>query len=333
MNHIDSLIERPKAAFHPGEWFVAPFPIINIADSNSINQGAHMSERRLSFVQLDVFTNRPLEGNQLAVFTDARGLTDREMQMLAKEMNLSETTFILPREKSTEETQGVQVRIFTVSEELPFAGHPTLGTAWCLQQKSGSAEIVLDLKAGKVPVRFERRGPLLFGEMRQAVPIFGAFHQREDVAKVLGLPVSELNGDLPIQAVSTGMQFIIVPFRSLETLQKLKISWPQMEPYLRRQTQPTFFYFVCPVTPTTLRARMVFYNGEDPATGSAAGCCSAWAVHHGVLASDAQGVIEQGVEMGRPSEIYIRATKQGESVTNVRVGGHVVHVVDGVVTM
>src|SRR6516162_617193 len=174
-----------------------------------------MSERSFSFVQLDVFTRVPLEGNQLAVFTDARGLTDREMQMLAKEMNLSETTFILPREKSIEENEGVQVRIFTVSEELPFAGHPTLGTAWCLQQKSGRDEVVLELKVGKVPVRFEKRETLLFGEMRQAEPVFGAFHQRDDVAEVLGLPASELNGDLPIQAVSTGMQFIIVPFRSL----------------------------------------------------------------------------------------------------------------------
>ena len=292
-----------------------------------------MSERRFSFVQLDVFTHRPLEGNQLAVFTDARGLTDREMQMLAKEMNLSETTFILPREKSIEENEGVQVRIFTVSEELPFAGHPTLGTAWCLQQKSGSDEVVLDLKVGKVPVRFEKRETLLFGEMRQAEPVFGAFHQRDDVAEVLGLPASELNGDLPIQAVSTGMQFIIVPFRSLETLQKLTVAWAQKEPYLRRQAKPSFFYFVCPVTPTSLHARMIFYNGEDPATGSAAGCCTAWAVHHGVLASDSQGLIEQGIEMGRPSAIYIRATKQGEGVTNVRVGGYVVHVVDGVVTM
>lgn len=292
-----------------------------------------MSERRFSFVQLDVFTHRPLEGNQLAVFTDARGLTDREMQMLAKEMNLSETTFILPREKSIEENEGVQVRIFTVSEELPFAGHPTLGTAWCLQQKSGSEEVVLDLKVGKVPVRFEKRETLLFGEMRQAEPVFGAFHQRDDVAEVFGLPASELNGDLPIQAVSTGMQFIIVPFRSLKTLQELTVTWAQMEPYLRRQAKPSFFYFVCPVTATSLHARMIFYNGEDPATGSAAGCCTAWAVHHGVLASDSQGLIEQGIEMGRPSAIYIRATKQGKGVTNVRVGGHVVHVVDGVVTM
>src|SRR5271157_2451828 len=108
-----------------------------------------MSSRKFRFVQLDVFTSRPLEGNQLAVFSDSRGLSDEEMQQLARETNLSETTFILPREQSVEQREGHKVRIFTVSEELPFAGHPTLGTAWYLRQQSRSDEILLDLKVGK----------------------------------------------------------------------------------------------------------------------------------------------------------------------------------------
>ena len=127
-----------------------------------------MSKREFSFVQLDVFTSRPLEGNQLAVFTDARGLSDEEMQKLARETNLCETTFILPRDAETERTQGRKVRIFTVFEELPFAGHPTLGTAWYLKQHTDDDEIVLDLKVGKIPVRFKQRDGLQFGEMRQA---------------------------------------------------------------------------------------------------------------------------------------------------------------------
>src|SRR5664279_2667584 len=114
-----------------------------------------MAKRTFDFVHLDVFTDRPLEGNQLAVIPDARGLSDGEMQKLARETNLSETTFILPRDKAVEQREGFKVRIFTVNEELPFAGHPTLGTAWYLRQHSSSDEIVLDLKVGKIPVRFE----------------------------------------------------------------------------------------------------------------------------------------------------------------------------------
>jgi len=295
-----------------------------------------MPNRTFAFVQLDVFTDRPLEGNQLAVFTDARGLSDDEMQSLARETNLSETTFILPRDKAVEQREGFKVRIFTVNEELPFAGHPTLGTAWYLRQHSPAREIVLDLKVGKVPVRFEHRENKFFGEMQQVDPKFGASYSHAEVAKVLAVPVSELDESLPIQSVSTGMWFIIVPFRSLATLQRLNVSWSQMAGYLRGLGENSFFYFVCreTVNPNaTLHARMIFYNGEDPATGSAAGCCTAWAVRNGVLASGQQGLIEQGMETRRPSSIYIRADRQSDTVTNVRVGGHVVQIIDGKVTM
>jgi trans-2,3-dihydro-3-hydroxyanthranilate isomerase len=295
-----------------------------------------MAKRTFDFVQLDVFTNRPLEGNQLAVFTDARGLSDDEMQKLARETNLCETTFILPREKAVEQAEGVKVRIFTVNEELPFAGHPTLGTAWSLYQQSPSEEIVLDLRVGKVPVRFEHREGLLFGEMKQVDPEFGPAHSHAEVAAVIGVPVSELDEGLPIQSVSTGMWFTIVPFRSLATLQKLTVNWSQMASYLQRMGGNSFFYFVSreTVSPSaTLHARMIFYNGEDPATGSAAGCCTAWSVRNGVLASGQQGLIEQGMETRRPSSIYIRADRNGDAITNVRVGGHVVQIIDGKVTM
>jgi trans-2,3-dihydro-3-hydroxyanthranilate isomerase len=295
-----------------------------------------MPKREFSFVQLDVFTSRPLEGNQLAVFTDARGLTDEEMQKLARETNLCETTFILPRDLETEKAEGHKVRIFTVFEELPFAGHPTLGTAWYLRQHASDDEIVLDLKVGKIPVRFEQRDGLQFGEMRQANPQFGRTHSHAEVAKVLGVETSDLDENVPIQTVSTGMAFTIVPFRSLATLQQLSIGWSQMAPYLATIGSPAFFYFVCRETvdpKATLHARMIFYNGEDPATGSAAGCCTAWAVKHGVLAPEAQGMIEQGIETRRPSYLHIRAAKSQDTVTNVRVGGNVVHVIDGKVTM
>ena len=191
-----------------------------------------MTKREFSFVQLDVFTSRPLEGNQLAVFTDARGLADDEMQKLARETNLCETTFIIPRDPQTEKAEGHKVRIFTIFEELPFAGHPTLGTAWYLRQHTADNEIVLDLKVGKIPVRFEQRDGLLFGEMRQSEPQFGRTHSHAEVAKVLGVSAAELDENLPIQTVSTGMPFTIVPFRSLATLQKLSTGWGQMAAYL-----------------------------------------------------------------------------------------------------
>ena len=295
-----------------------------------------MPQRTFSIVQLDVFTTRPLEGNQLAVIPDARGLSDEEMQKLARETNLSETTFIFPREAEVERRDGHQVRIFTVDEELPFAGHPTLGTAWYLHQQTREPEVTLDLKVGRVPVRFEPRDGNLFGEMKQVDPKFGRTHAHAEVARVLGLPLAELDENLPIQSVSTGMWFTMVPFRSLATLQNLQVSWHQMAGYLQPLGDNSFFYFVCreTVAPNaTLHARMIFYNGEDPATGSAAGCCTAWAVRHGLLGAGQQGLIEQGLETRRPSAIYIRADLQGNDVTNVRVGGHVVRVIDGTVTM
>src|ERR1700759_572770 len=136
--------------------------------------------KRLAMTQWDVFSSKPLEGNSLAVFSDARGLSDAEMQAIAREMNLSETTFILPRDAKVEKERGVRVRIFTVQEELPFAGHPTLGTAFALRGSTGAREIVLELNVGKVPVSFEEHsGEPAFGEMTQIDPVFGPVHQRE----------------------------------------------------------------------------------------------------------------------------------------------------------
>lgn len=294
------------------------------------------TRRRLPFVQVDVFTSVPLEGNQLAVFTDGRGLTADQMQSLAREMNLSETTFILPRDAATEKERGVQVRIFTVNEELPFAGHPTLGTAMVLRGGAadgdkGADEIALDLKVGRIPVRFSTRDGLPFGVMTQRDPEFGARHSREEVARAAGLAAGDLADDLPIQTVSTGNAFIIVPLKSLAVLEKLAPTWAAMKGYLEK-TSARFFYFVSreAVNPeASLQARMIFYNGEDPATGSAAGPCAAWAVHYGVVPPDQQALLEQGVEMKRRSRIFFSASRQGDKIVNVRVGGHAVEVIRG----
>jgi trans-2,3-dihydro-3-hydroxyanthranilate isomerase len=287
--------------------------------------------RRLAFVTLDVFTAVPLEGNQLAVFTDARGLSDAEMQALAREMNLSETTFVLPRDAATEQERGVRVRIFTTDEELPFAGHPTLGTAMVLRGNTGASAVHLDLNVGKIPVEFSERDGLAFGRMTQRDPQFGQRHAREDVARAAGLQIGDIAEDAPIQTVSTGNSFAIVPLASLHALQKLAPVWSQMHTYLHK-TDAKFFYFVSRQAQSPearLQSRMIFYRGEDPATGSAAGPCAAWAVQYGVTRPDEQILIEQGVEMQRRSRIYVSAGKRDDKVVNIRVGGHAREVTRG----
>src|SRR5256885_10780724 len=290
------------------------------------------------FAQLDVFTKRPLEGNQLAIFTDARGMSDEQMQALAREMNLSETTFIVPRDEATEAREGVKVRIFTVAEELPFAGHPTLGTATLLRSRRGSpAQITLDLRVGTLPVTFTDNGtPPAFGEMRQRDPEFRAVLAREEVARAIGIGSDEIADQWPIQIISTGLPYAVVPFRRLETLTNLRFSFAQAADFLARTERGLMFYFICPQREgdkLSVRARMIFYGGEDPATGSAAGCCAAWMVRQEVANSEEQVMISQGEEVRRPSEIFVRAARSGSDVTNVRVGGYAVEVLTGVVRL
>jgi trans-2,3-dihydro-3-hydroxyanthranilate isomerase len=309
-----------------------------------------MSERAYEFVQVDVFTQTPLTGNALAIFTDARGLNHGEMQALAREMNLSETTFILPRDSAIEAQEWKKVRIFTVAEELPFAGHPTLGTALHLYASQSapdskkSTEIALDLKAGKIPVRFtansenagrKRVDGQVFGEMRQRDPEFGVTFSREEVARVIGIAADEIPPESPVQIVSTGLPFAIVGIRNQETLANLNFAHAQAAEFLKN-TEAKFFYFLCPHRHDDrleAMARMFFYGGEDPATGSAAGCAASWMVQHGIANSDEQVIIRQGVEIRRPSEMYVRATRDGQRVTNVRVGGYAVEVLRGTVTI
>jgi trans-2,3-dihydro-3-hydroxyanthranilate isomerase len=289
------------------------------------------NQQQLPFVQIDVFTSTALEGNQLAVFPDARGLSDDQMQALAREMNLSETTFVLPRDAATERERGVRVRIFTTTEELPFAGHPTLGTAMVIRGGSGAEEVALDLNVGRIPVRFSTRDGLPFGVMTQRNPEFGQTHTREAVARAAGLALNDIADDVPIQTVSTGNAFAIVPLRSLATLQNLAPSWAAMGEYLAK-SDAKFFYFVSRETvnpEARLQARMIFYNGEDPATGSAAGPCIAWAVEHGVVRPEEQVLIEQGAEMKRRSRIFAAAGREVNQIVNIRVGGHAVEVVRG----
>jgi trans-2,3-dihydro-3-hydroxyanthranilate isomerase len=216
-----------------------------------------MSNSPLDYALVDVFAENPLEGNQLAIFTDATGLTTGQMQALARETNLAETTFILPaRDPWSELLHGVRVRIFTVQEELPFAGHPTLGTAawlyWNHPTLRGAGEITLSLDAGPIKVQFEAPSgdqpgdqPGVFGRMQQRNPIFGAVHSHEQVARVIGVELDDLDPNLPIQTVSTGLPFCIVPLRSMEAIARLCIPQAAAQAYLAG-TDAKFFYCTTP---------------------------------------------------------------------------------------
>jgi trans-2,3-dihydro-3-hydroxyanthranilate isomerase len=235
-----------------------------------------------------------------------------------------------------------------VAEELPFAGHPTLGTALHLYASRAapgseqSVEITLDLKAGKIPVRFtansenagrNRVDGQVFGEMRQRDPEFGVTLSRDAVARIIGVVADEI--PWPIQIVSTGLPFAIVGLRNQETLGNLKFPHAEAEEFLKN-SGAKFFYFLCPQRHDDrleATARMFFYGAEDPATGSAAGCAASWMVQHGIANSDEQVVIRQGVEICRPSEMYVRATGDGGRVTNVRVGGYAVEVLRGTMSL
>jgi trans-2,3-dihydro-3-hydroxyanthranilate isomerase len=319
------------------------------AGSTSEAPSSKENFRHFHTVQIDVFTSQRLQGNPLSVFTDARGLIDSEMQDLARETNLQETTIVFPRDPVTELEHGVKVRIFVPDEEIPFGGHPTLGTAMVLRnlrlaqgkpgvsQQKGVAEVTLDLKVGKVPVAFHEDAPgSVFGEMHQVDPIFGPLHDRDTVAALLDLKASDIAADWPIQTISTGLPFAVVPIKQLSTLESLRLDLRKVYEYLDRQEPKCEFYYVTQDThdpKVGLRARSIYPVGEDPATGSAAGCTAAWMVRYGVAQPEQTVHIQQGVEMKRPSQIFVRASRTGDKITNVRVGGHAVEIIEGEVSL
>jgi trans-2,3-dihydro-3-hydroxyanthranilate isomerase len=297
--------------------------------------------RSFEYAQVDVFAEAALEGNMLAIFTDARGLSSEEMQALARETNLAETTFIIPRDAAIEAERGVQVRIFTVQEELKFAGHPTLGTAswlyWSHPVLRGAETVTLDLPIGPIAVRFGAQvegKPGVFGTMQQNAPTFGRIHDRAAVAEALGLSIADILLDPPIQTVSTGMAFCIVPLRSLEVAAKLSVPQAKAQAYLDR-SDAKFFYCIARAAESSgvdWHNRMQFYNGEDPATGSASGCAVSYLVRHGLAASGQPIVFEQGIEINRASKIHVQASfsvTAGKVPDLVFVGGRTIPVATG----
>ena len=287
----------------------------------------------LDYFVVDVFTDTPLRGNPLAVVFDTVGLGTEKMQAIAREFNLSETSFVQRRPVAVERVEGVRVRIFTTQEELNFAGHPTLGTASVLKMQAPETvsddTITLALNVGPVPVRFSGSG--LHGEMTQRDPEFGAELDAAIVAQLIGLTPGDLDPALVPQVVSTGTAFAIVVLRSVQALGRLRVDQDAATAWLRERGA-RWFYVLAPNTAAETgrwRARMQFYGGEDPATGSAAGCAISYLVARGRVPSGRRIHVRQGVEIGRPSDLFLSATRNSACVTDVRVGGRTVLVAKG----
>lgn len=296
----------------------------------------------LDYALVDVFAERALEGNSLAIFTDARGLSDTQMQTLAQETNLSETTFILPADDPRLDAEaGVRVRIFTTREELAFAGHPTLGTAsWIYRNHptlKGQETITLALKSGPIEVKFRRPeaaefpAPGDFATMAQGEPWMGPVLPAAEVARALGLAPEDLDPASPAQLVSTGITYCVVLLRSLDALARLAIPQAIAESYLESMGAK-FFYCMARAgagSGANFRARMQFYNGEDPATGSAAGCAAAYLVGRQLAGPETTVLIEQGIEIGRRSRIHVKASLREGRPHSVFVGGRTIPVATG----
>lgn len=289
----------------------------------------------MNFYIVDVFAEAKYTGNQLAVFTDIGTLSDQEMQQIAKEMNYSETTFIVSEDVNN---GGYDVRIFTPKEELPFAGHPTLGTAYILQQeviKQIAEKIVLNLKVGQIPVSFhyaDQDIDLLW--MQQKQPVFSQEFAVDTLAKVLNIEPSEIDSSFPIQEVSTGVPFLIVPLKSQAILKRIKVNQDKYFELINN-TQAKSILVFCPETynPENNLSVRVFadYLGvpEDPATGSANGCLAGYLVHYSYFGEESINLrVEQGYEIGRPSLLLLKAEKKDREI-EVFVGGKVIMVAKG----
>ena len=281
--------------------------------------------KKKTFYIVDVFAERKYAGNQLAVFRDAGEIPDSEMQQIAREMNYSETTFILSEK---EKDGGYDVRIFTPGKEVPFAGHPTLGTAFVIQTeivKEKVQKIILNLKVGQIPVTFNYTGEypdVLW--MKQKAPAFGKIFEIDEISRILELKNDDIDHRFPIQEVSTGLPFIIVPLKSKRALEKAKLT-----------AEDKSILVFCPETyeqGNDLNAR-VFANSygvpEDPATGSGNGCLAGYLVKHRYFGKDKIDIrVEQGYKIGRPSLLYLKAEDK-KSEIEVNVGGKAIMIARG----
>jgi trans-2,3-dihydro-3-hydroxyanthranilate isomerase len=288
-----------------------------------------MSE--LDFYIVDVFAVGKYTGNQLAVFPTAEGLDLGQMQAIAKEINFSESTFVTgtPQEIGIPPQNAYPVKIFTPAVELPFAGHPTLGTAWVLRHLNPAlTAVTLSYTAGQIPVSFDDTSRAVW--MKQREPEFWGELSADALAAVLSIEVEDIDLDYPIEQVSTGLPFMIVPLKTLAAVQKAKLALAQYEQLITGLVAQCILIF-CPQTlfaENQLHVR-VFTQAlgipEDPATGSANGCLAAYLVRHGYAGQKSIDLkVEQGYEIDRPSLLYLRA-----DISSISVGGQVELVAQG----
>lgn len=286
------------------------------------------------FYIVDVFNQGKYSGNQLAVVIPATKLSDEEMQIIAKEFNFSETTFIISNEMKE---GGYDVRIFTPEAEVPFAGHPTLGTAFIIKTEllaSPPEKIVLNLKAGKVPVFPEIKDGNEILTMQQLQPEFGKIYDGDKAAKLLNITPEGIDDRYPVQIVSTGLPFVIIPIKDLATIKKAKVNLDYYPEFFKNENQEIVLLF----TPETyedvnhLNARMfadIHSIPEDPATGSANGCLAAYLTNYEYFNDNKINIrVEQGYEIKRKSLLFLKAEKK-EASYDIFVGGRVTKVAEG----
>jgi len=299
-----------------------------------------MPSRFYRFVQVDVFTDRVFGGNPLAVFLDGRGLDDALMQQIAREMNLSETVFLFPPSRPD---GAAALRIFTPAREVPFAGHPTIGTAWVLATRGlgtkGAGRFILEEKIGPVPVELEGdpARPDFIWMTQQEATFDPALDNRGAVANALGLTEADLWPGAPIQPGSTGNKFLFVPLRDRATVDRAVLDVRAMLAAMGERPHLGIFAFAPDPDPAAGRVYSRMFaphtSGvpEDPATGSASGPLGAYLVLNRLVkkAAEVRMVSEQGTKMGRQSFIHIRLAMRGEQITAIRVGGTAVPVLEG----
>lgn len=294
---------------------------------------------RIAFTLVDVFSSRPFRGNQLAVFHDAGRLTGARMQALAREMNFSESTFVIhaPRRPAP-----VRVRIFTPRREIPMAGHPTVGTAWVLasrgQLRVGEATLRLGVGDTKITIEGMARNPYFIWMSHRAAQFGERRNDPDRIATGLGIDTADLRGDLPVQAVSTGNPFLFVPLGSVDALKRCVSSLSALHALFEGAPRMLPVYlFVCEESPLrSVRARMFAPHtdgiAEDPATGSAAAPLGAYLRAHGVIGSTGRTRLRvvQGIEMGRRSEIAVEVLNStGGDGPSIRIGGRCTIVGEG----
>ncbi len=296
----------------------------------------------LHFVQVDVFTSRRFGGNQLAVFLNGNDLDGELMQSIAREMNYSESTFI---QTARQKEATYRVRIFMPHRELPFAGHPVIGTSYVLAREGllsdglRTTSTVLDLEIGLISVNFRNMSrDEGYAQMTQPLPEFGeVLEDREGLAAALSLSPNDLVQDGPPQVVSCGIPFLYVPVKSLGAIQSIQWNAPMLKAMLSRVKAHGVFVLTreCVERGSTVHSRMFepYAVIEDPATGSASGPLGAYLLRHGLVepAPTVRMISEQGYEVHRPSKIEIEIDREGEEFTGVRVGGNIVVAGEGVI--